>query len=109
MRADIARELRKYRAERDESTGDNVPDSGELSAADLLAAVRLAEVDRDFSELLEVETALQRLAAGTYGVCVDCRDAVELRRLEKVPHAARCRACQTAAERSGGRRRPATL
>jgi uncharacterized protein (DUF302 family)/RNA polymerase-binding transcription factor DksA len=107
LRADIDRELRKYRAQREESTADNVPDSGELSAADLLAEVNLAEVDRDFSELIEVERALQRLANGTYGLCVDCGDAVEKRRLEKSPHAARCQPCQAAAERaSGGRRAP---
>lgn len=109
LRADIGRELQKYRADRDGSTADNVPDSGELSAADLLAEVNLAEVDRDFSELLEVEGALRRIAAGTYGVCVDCGDAVEMRRLEKSPHAARCQPCQAAAERAGGRRRPAKL
>src|SRR5262249_14796552 len=36
LRADIDRELSKYRAERG-AAADNVPDSGELSAADLLA------------------------------------------------------------------------
>ncbi|HET8697547.1 MAG TPA: DUF302 domain-containing protein [Gammaproteobacteria bacterium] len=108
LRADIDRELRAYRAERGVAAA-NVPDSAELSAAALIAEVKLAEVDRDFSELLEVESALQRLGAGTYGICVDCGDAVELRRLEKRPHAARCKRCQTAAERAGGRRRPPKL
>jgi uncharacterized protein (DUF302 family)/RNA polymerase-binding transcription factor DksA len=109
LRADIDRELHKYRAERDGSAADNVPDSGELSAASLLAEVNLAEVDRDFSELLEVEAALKRVAAGTYGVCVDCGDAVEMRRLDKSPHAARCQPCQVAAERASGRQRSAKL
>jgi RNA polymerase-binding transcription factor DksA len=109
LRTDIDRELRKYRAQREELGADNVPDSGELSVADVIAEVYLAEVDRDFGELFEVEGALRRLAAGTYGICLACGEAMEARRLEKSPQAARCWLCQTAAERRDGARLPPKL
>lgn len=44
--------------------------------------------------------ALQRLADGTYGRCEDCEGAIPLARLEIVPYARRCAACQRVAEAS---------
>lgn len=38
----------------------------------------------------EIEAALARLAAGTYGTCVDCGRPIEQARLEFRPEAARC-------------------
>jgi uncharacterized protein (DUF302 family)/RNA polymerase-binding transcription factor DksA len=109
LRADIDRELRKYRQQRQELAADNVPDSGEASVADVIADVYLAEVDRDFAELLEVTGALRRVAAGTYGTCIDCGNKIEPGRLAKSPQVARCRSCQTAAERAAGAPRPPRL
>ena len=107
LRADIDRELEKYRAERDGLTTGNVPDRAELSIGDLVADIYLAEVDRDVVELLAVEAALRRIAGQTYGHCSDCGRAIPRRRLEKTPHAARCLPCQALAERQSVR--PAKL
>ncbi len=41
-----------------------------------------------------VAAALDRIAAGAYGRCVDCGEAVPEGRLEARPDAARCIACQ---------------
>ena len=38
----------------------------------------------------EVEAALERLDAGTYGTCVDCGQPIDAARLEFRPEAARC-------------------
>ncbi|HIE32825.1 MAG TPA: hypothetical protein EYP81_02080 [Thermodesulfobacteriaceae bacterium] len=47
------------------------------------------------SEILqEIEEALQRLEAGHYGRCIDCGRWIRLKRLETIPWAKRCRACQ---------------
>jgi RNA polymerase-binding transcription factor DksA len=42
----------------------------------------------------EVEAALARLDAGTYGRCVDCGQEIDAARLEYRPEAARCLADQ---------------
>lgn len=55
---------------------------------------------RDIDELAQVESALSRLDAGTYGNCADCGDPIPLPRLRVQPAARRCAACQGIAERA---------
>ena len=98
LRADIARELCKYDDERYGLIATNVADSAELSIADVIGDIYLAEIERDVSELREVENALKRINVGTYGLCIDCVETVDPMRLEFNPHAARCLRCQENAE-----------
>lgn len=63
----------------------------------LHAQLRLKEEEERLLRLVE---AAQR---GEYGICSDCGDRIPDARLEIVPDAERCVACQEAA--SGGRRR----
>jgi RNA polymerase-binding transcription factor DksA len=44
--------------------------------------------------LREIEAALSRLADGSYGTCTECGRAVTRERLEVLPAAALCMACQ---------------
>jgi RNA polymerase-binding transcription factor DksA len=48
-----------------------------------------------------VRDALAKLASGTYGNCETCHHPISAARLEAVPHARRCVACQQRWE--GGR------
>lgn len=43
--------------------------------------------------LREIDEALKRLAAGTYGICESCGKAIPKARLEVVPHARLCVKC----------------
>lgn len=45
-----------------------------------------------------VENALQRLGDGTYGLCLQCGEAIALRRLEALPWAERCVRCEARLE-----------
>jgi DnaK suppressor protein len=74
------------------------PDSGERSFADYVAGLDDAEVGRDAAEWKEIQAALARLAAGTYGLCVSCGADIGFRRLGAAPEAARCLRCQQQAE-----------
>jgi RNA polymerase-binding transcription factor DksA len=98
LREDNVRELRKYDYERLTGLADNIADSAELSIADVIGDVYLAEVDRDVRELDDVEKAIARLRAGKYGLCVDCGTPVDPLRLQATPHAARCVPCQEKVE-----------
>ena len=58
---------------------------------------RKAEIGKDNPEseiLSEIEEALERLAEGNYGRCIDCGCWIRIKRLETIPWAKRCRACQ---------------
>ncbi|MBI4433682.1 TraR/DksA family transcriptional regulator [Candidatus Uhrbacteria bacterium] len=45
-----------------------------------------------------VRAALARIAAGTYGICIDCGAPIPEQRLLKSPEAPRCAPCQTEVE-----------
>jgi RNA polymerase-binding transcription factor DksA len=49
-------------------------------------------------ELDEIDAAQARLAAGRYGVCEDCHQAIPLARLRAMPAARRCAICETYSE-----------
>jgi DnaK suppressor protein len=51
------------------------------------------------AELHLVEAALERIAAGTHGVCLRCDAEIAKRRLVAVPHAEFCIACQELEDR----------
>jgi RNA polymerase-binding transcription factor DksA len=63
-------------------------------------ALRDAEVLRDIDELRGIESALERIDAGTYGLCVDCAVPIAEARLQVQPAAARCVDCQERHERA---------
>ena len=57
-----------------------------------------AQEQRDRDEAGQVEAALHRLDAGTYGDCADCGEPIPLQRLLVQPAAQRCAPCQSARE-----------
>jgi RNA polymerase-binding transcription factor DksA len=44
-------------------------------------------------EIRMIEAALDRIANGTYGICVSCGDPISDARLDVLPQAPRCRNC----------------
>lgn len=85
-----------------ENSGSIEDELGELSAAgvdnhmaDTASATYERELDAGFEEsaqqtLQEVEAALARLDAGTYGLCVRCGDPIGVERLAAIPWARFC-------------------
>ncbi|MBI3637251.1 MAG: TraR/DksA C4-type zinc finger protein [Candidatus Rokubacteria bacterium] len=67
------------------------------------AAAVLARLDeQERRELGDIEAALARVAAGTYGLCARCGGGIPVTRLRALPAADRCLTCAARAER--GRR-----
>jgi DnaK suppressor protein len=89
--------------------------SGELSGYSLhMADAGTDNFDREFAlslvsseqeAIYEIEEALKRLEASTYGLCEMCEKQVRKERLEAVPFARLCIHCQANVEKD--RRRPA--
>jgi RNA polymerase-binding protein DksA len=95
---EVHEEIRQALLESDEQSyielAGRVRDREDSSVADLLVDVTLAEVDRLVSEIRDIDAALLRMADGSYGVCLDCGEDIEVPRLEASPTAQRCRPCQ---------------
>ena len=80
------------RADRADQTADDEhdPEGSTLSGEwQRIEALRRSAA----SERAEVDAALERVAAGTYGVCVVCGRAIPAARLEARPFATTCVGC----------------
>ena len=60
----------------------------------MLSDLTNAEVARDVAELRDILAAERRMAAGTYGTCIDCGEAIPYARLAAHPTAKRSVRCQ---------------
>jgi DnaK suppressor protein len=97
LRSALAGDLTLLRELRSESPGDLV-DAAYDSAQDELSS-QLAEVES--RELANIENALERMKAGSYGLCEVCSGKIPLARLNALPYATMCIECQRDLERSG--------
>ena len=96
----IAKIRRAYSNGRDEKISAEPSDSADLALSSYTKEFlyKLSDVER--VQIVEVESALNRIDDGSYGECIDCGNPVPPRRLEIVPWACRCTACQELFEQS---------
>ena len=91
--------LREEVAEHSTNVGDEPPGLSTHMADD---ATDVFEQEKEWTlrqtmadELELVETALGKLEDGTYGTCERCGKEISTDRLDALPHASYCIACQT--------------
>lgn len=86
---DAERELTAARMSPEERTRNEGEGDQLAVERDLVAQLG----DKSRAALLEVDAALARIDAGTYGVCTSCASPVPVERLEARPEAATCVPC----------------
>jgi len=86
------RTLGQPSAERKEGSPFGKREEGADEASEL--EKRLALEERLGESLNEVEHALQKYEAGTYGLCDSCGQSIEKARLEAIPQASLCLNCK---------------
>jgi len=79
-------------AERKEGSPFGKREEGADEASEL--EKRLALESRVEESLKEVEHALEKYEAGTYGLCDSCGQPIEQARLEAIPHSSLCLNCK---------------
>jgi DnaK suppressor protein len=103
LRVEVKTQLDGSEDDRVVGLRNRIKESGdEWGVADGLAELDIAEVRHALAELNEVEAALARIRAGTYGECRDCGELIALARLSAYPTAMRCLTCQERHERKVG-------
>jgi DnaK suppressor protein len=75
-------------------------DTGDESVATLMSDIANAEVTRDILEVRDIVGAEERIAAGRYGICIDCGESIPLERLKAYPSCKRCLRCQQVREKT---------
>jgi RNA polymerase-binding transcription factor DksA len=86
------RALGQPSAERKEGSPFGKREEGADEASEL--EKRLALEERLEESLKEVERALEKYEAGTYGLCDSCGQLIEQARLEAIPQASLCLNCK---------------
>jgi DnaK suppressor protein len=76
-------------------------DAGDLSQFDLDDDIDFALLNMHIERLREVESALNRLENGTYGICDDCGTSIKVERLRVLPFTTYCVQCQKKREQVG--------
>jgi len=94
--AELAQVLRN----RDAITIEKSPDALDevQNAAERELAIR--NLDRESNLLRNVRAALHRMNEGMFGVCLHCEEDISPKRLNAVPWAPYCIACQETADRN---------
>lgn len=100
LREEIRSTLLRADAERYADIAGEVHDLEYESLADLLTDITHAEIGRDVEEVRDIEAALQRIAAGTYAICIRCDQPIDRERLDAYATAKRCLGCQRLHERN---------
>lgn len=95
--------LRAVITESRSTEGTSLTDMSAHAAETLHTEIRVTLMDRRTQQLVQIQDALARLAAGKYGFCQDCDAFIGVPRLRALPFAQRCRDCQGSAERKARR------
>jgi DnaK suppressor protein len=88
-----------------DSPADELDDLKDLSERQTHLRLADAQAAHASEELEDVRAALARIGDGSYGRCIDCGDAIDLRRLAAMPTAARCASCEGAREHAAAAHR----
>jgi DnaK suppressor protein len=94
----LRRDIQELRSERDAQTGVVKLDqtqTGRLSRMDALQRQAVAQHSAQLANarLRRIDAALRRCDQGRYGLCLDCEDPIDPRRLDADPAAERCIRC----------------
>jgi DnaK suppressor protein len=104
-----ARELRESLRTLRDGVADllEVKDAEERGLRETEQGLDLAVLQMKADTCRDIEGALQRIQAGTFGQCEKCGSVIPPARLQAVPFAVRCRDCQAKAEEAGSNMKPA--
>ena len=90
----IDRAQKEIRALADSESGDIVDDCCGNASKEAI----FASYSKNRTQLRKIERALQRISTGDFGICAACEDPIGLKRLQAVPWATNCIACQEQSE-----------
>ena len=91
--ADYERDLEEARLT--ESSSDRSPDPGNAEASSMkLEYAKELSIEQNTLDLLsKANRALERVEAGTYGICESCGQAIPVERLDVLPYSTLCVEC----------------
>ena len=83
----------------------NGKDSGDLAMANERTEASAREIERALNHIGDIDAALARIAAGTYGRCTSCTRPISAGRLAVLPETPSCVDCAARLERESDDRK----
>lgn len=77
-----------------EISQDDLPDEADLAATEINQNLVFKLRDRERQLLSKINEALERIDDGVFGVCQECEEEIEARRLEARPVSTLCLRCK---------------
>lgn len=78
---------------------NDLPDEMDLASSEQLQSFEFRLRGREKSHLAKLELALKKLEDGEFGVCLDCEEPINKKRLEARPETQLCIQCKENQER----------
>jgi DnaK suppressor protein len=75
-------------------SSDDLPDETDLAATEITQNLVFKLRDRERLLLMKITQALSRIENGNFGICMECEEAIESRRLQARPVSTFCLNCQ---------------
>ncbi|MSR61478.1 MAG: TraR/DksA family transcriptional regulator [Planctomycetes bacterium] len=101
LRRELSGDITSLEADAFSTDGDrlSVDNPADIGSESFAQEFSLELLQRDEATLTEIDEALGRVVAGTYGLCEGCAEPIPKVRLNAVPHARFCVECQRKTER----------
>jgi DnaK suppressor protein len=77
---------------------DSAMDSADQSAQDVDAGIDYSLLEMKYEQFKDIADAFRKLQSNTYGLCEECGQEIDIKRLEVNPLARYCIACKTRKE-----------
>jgi DnaK suppressor protein len=101
MRAAILGKAKRLKEDSYALGTDGIQDMADAASNSYDADILMSLSDNDLTLLKEIDSALDKLGSGAYGVCEECEEAIAEKRLEANPVARYCINCQRMIEEKG--------
>jgi len=101
LRREMSGDINSLEADAFSTDGDrlSVDNPADIGSESFAQEFSLELLQRDEATLAEIDDALDRVRAGTFGLCEGCEEPIPKVRLNAVPHARFCVDCQRRTER----------
>lgn len=101
MREEILNKARKLKEDSYTLGTDGIQDMADAASNAYNVDILMSISDNDLTLLKDIDSSLDKIKNGTYGICEECEEKITEKRLEANPVARYCIACKRMMEQKG--------
>lgn len=101
MRKDILNKAKKLKEDSYSLGTDGIQDMADAASNTYNVDILMSISDNDIKLLKDIDSAIDKINSGTYGICEECEEEINEKRLEVNPVARYCINCKRIIEQKG--------